>query len=171
MSWAHREASYPDPAWDAFVVENASSGSQLLFGRRTYELMASYWPTAMAAQQNEIVANRMNGTSKIVFSKTLKTADWKNTVLVKNDLVQTVKNIKADPEFDTVILGSGSIVSQLTEAALIDEYQIATVPVIMGGGKCLFDGNSTTSSLKLVETRGFANGNIFSRYVPSATEK
>src|SRR6202162_309841 len=82
MNWAHKR----DPEWQAFVSENASGGGQLLFGRVTYDLMASFWPTPLAAQSNPIVAERMNNLRKYVFSTTLDQASWNNTTLLKGDL-------------------------------------------------------------------------------------
>ena len=89
IGWAHKD---PDDAeWNAFVADNAKGGGQLLFGRITYELMASYWPTPLAAANNPVVAERMNSLPKIVFSRTLDEASWHNTQLVKGDLVAEVR--------------------------------------------------------------------------------
>ncbi len=78
MSWAHRQ----DPGWEAFASENASGGGVLLFGRITYELMASYWPTPAALEALPVVAAQMNALPKVVFSRTLPEASWQNTELV-----------------------------------------------------------------------------------------
>src|SRR5262245_36463894 len=84
MTWAHKN---PDDAeWNAFVAENARGGDTLLFGRITYELMASYWPTPLALQNSPVVAERMNTSRKIVFSRSLDNFSWKNTTLVRGDL-------------------------------------------------------------------------------------
>ena len=93
MSWAHKR----DPEWQAFVSENASGGGQLLFGRVTYDLMASFWPTPLAAQSNPIVAERMNSLRKFVFSRTLDKASWSNTTLLKGDLAAEVRKLKQEP--------------------------------------------------------------------------
>jgi dihydrofolate reductase len=83
MSWAHRQS---DPEWDEFVEGNASGGGVLVFGRVTYEMMKSFWPTPAALQHFPVVAERMNSLPKVVFSRTLGQADWNNTKLVKDDL-------------------------------------------------------------------------------------
>src|SRR5579859_1597045 len=127
MSWAHKK----DPEWQAFVSENASGGGRLLFGRVTYDLMASFWPTPFAAQSNPIVVERMNGLPKIVFSKTLDKASWNNTTLVKGDLTTEVRKLKREPGPNITIMGSGSIVAQLADAGLIDEYQIVVSPLVL----------------------------------------
>src|ERR1700722_8419350 len=81
MSWAHSQ----DPEWQAFIADNAKGESQMLFDRKTYELMASFWPTPHAIQALPTVAERMNSASKIVFSRTLDNVTWNNTKLVKTD--------------------------------------------------------------------------------------
>jgi len=103
MSWAHKR----DPEWQAFVSENASGGGQLLFGRVTYDLMASFWPTPLAAQSNPIVVERMNNMPKFVFSTTLDKASWNNTTLLKGDLPTQVRELTRRPGPNIVVMGSG----------------------------------------------------------------
>ncbi len=128
MSWAHKK----DPEWQVFVSENAGGGGRLLFGRVTYDLMASFWPTPLAAQSNPIVVEKMNSLPKIVFSRTLDQASWNNTTLVKGDLTTEVRKLKREPGPNMTIMGSGSIVAQLADAGLIDEYQIVVSPLVLG---------------------------------------
>ena len=139
----------------------------MAFGRKTYDLMASYWPTPMAAKNNPGVAEAMNKLPKLVFSRTLDKADWSNTKLVKGDLASEVRKLKQAPGKDLVILGSGTIVSQLSEARLIDEYQIVLVPVALGAGRTLFEGQKSKLDLKLTKTRTFGNGNVVLSYEPA----
>jgi dihydrofolate reductase len=162
MSWAHKR----DPEWQAFVSENASGGGQLLFGRVTYDLMASFWPTPLAAQSNPIVVERMNNLRKFVFSTTLEKASWNNTTLLKGDLSTEVRKLKQAPGPDIVIMGSGSIVAQLADAGLIDEYQIVLNPLVVGNGRTLFEGVKRKLPLKLARSRPFGNGNIVLFYEP-----
>jgi dihydrofolate reductase len=164
MQWAHN--TNKDEAWDAFVASNASGGGVLVFGRVTYELMISYWPTPLAIQNYPVVAKQMNNLPKIVFSRTLDKASWNNTKLVKDGMVIEIQKMKNEPGTDMVIMGSGSIVSQLTQERLINEYQIVVIPVILGQGRTLFDGIKENLNLKLVNSRAFVNGNVFLRYVP-----
>jgi dihydrofolate reductase len=79
-----------DPEFHAFVAENAKSGGLLLLGRITYDLMASYWPTPHAVENDSVVAERMNNLPKVVFSRTLAKASWSNTKLVKSDVAAEV---------------------------------------------------------------------------------
>jgi dihydrofolate reductase len=164
MSWAHKN----DDEWNAFVGENASGSGMLVFGRITYELMASYWPTPMALQNSPVVAKGMNAMPKIVFSRTLDSASWSNTKLLKGDLATEVRKLKQEPGPDMVILGSGTIVSQLAQQNLIDEYQIALSPSVLGQGRTMFEGVKQKLNFKLTNSRAFRNGNIFLCYQPLA---
>ena len=164
MSWAHKN----DAEWNAFVNENASGNGVLVFGRITYELMASYWPTPMALQNSPVVAKGMNDMPKIVFSRTLDNASWSNTKLVKGDLAAEMRKLKKQPGPDMVILGSGSIVSQLAQQNLIDEYQIALSPIVLGNGRTMFEGVKEKLNLKLTKSRTFGNGTVFACYQPGA---
>ena len=160
MSWAHKD----DPEWNAFAAENAGGGGVLLFGRVTYDLMASYWPTPAALKNAPAVAEGMNRMQKVVFSRTMKKASWENTTLVKGDIAAAVGKMKNERGPGMVILGSGSIVSQLTQAGLIDEYQMVVNPVVLGKGKTMFEGVKEKVTLKLTKTRPFANGNVVLSY-------
>jgi dihydrofolate reductase len=164
MSWAHNPGE--DEEWDEFVAANASGGGLLVFGRITYELMASYWPTPAAMQNDPVVAERMNNLPKLVFSRTLDKASWNRTRLVKDGLTAEMRKLKSEPGNDMAIMGSGTIVSQLTQERLIDEYQIVVIPVVLGAGRTMFDGVEGKFGLALTETRGFRNGNVLLRYVP-----
>ena len=166
MRFAHNET--PDPEWDAFVEGNARGGGTLVFGRVTYELMAAYWPTPLAVERMPVVAERMNRSPKVVFSKTLARASWSNTTLVRGDVTDEVRKMKSKPGEGMVILGSGSIVSQLAQHGLIDEYQIVVVPVVLGSGRTMFEGVKRTVPLKLTRTRTFGNGNVVLCYEPAA---
>ncbi len=164
MQWAYN--ANKDEEWDAFVASNASGGGVLVFGRITYELMNSYWPTPAAAQAFPIVAERMNNLRKVVFSRTLAEATWNNTKLVKEGVAAEIRTMKNEPGNDMAILGSGNIVSQLAQEELIDEYQMVMIPVVLGKGRTMFDGIKIKLSLKLAKTRAFGNGNVLLCYVP-----
>ena len=154
MQWAHNKNK--DEEWDSFVVSNAKGGGVLVFGRITYELMNNFWPTPFAMKEFPVVAERMNNLPKIVFSRTMD-----------NDMITEIRKMKSESGKGMAIMGSGSIVSQLTQERLIDEYQIVVTPIILGKGRTLFEGIQGALSLKLVNTRTFINGNVFLRYVPT----
>ncbi len=161
LNWVHMAN---DPEFDQFVQGNAQSGGELIFGRKTYQMMASYWPTPMAHEQNPIVADRINALQKVVFSRTLDSVSWQNTRLVKDNLTDKILAMKQSDGKDMVIMGSGSLVSQLSQARLIDVYQLVVNPVVLGSGRTLFDGKMEKLQLKLSDSRVFNNGNIVLTY-------
>lgn len=158
MSWAHKS----DPEWLAFVEQNASGGGELVFGRVTYDLMAGYWPTPAAAENDPVVAERMNALPKVVFSRSLRDATWSNTRILSGDPAAEMVQLKQAPGRDLVIFGSGTIVALLTRAGLIDAYQIVVNPIVLGSGRSMFAGASV--ALTLTSTRVFGNGNVFLHY-------
>jgi dihydrofolate reductase len=164
MRWAHKQ----DPEWNEFVAGNARGGGVLLFGRVTYEMMASYWPTPMAAQNSPAVAEHMNNLQKVVFSRTLEKASWKNTKLLKGDLATEVRKMKQESGEGLVIMGSGTIVSQLAQEGLIDEFEIVVCPIVIGTGRTLFEGVTEKLNLKLTKSRTFGNGNVYTCYEPAS---
>lgn len=163
MSWAHRH----DEEWNAFMSRNAGGDAALLFGRVTYQMMASFWPTPQAAQLLPDVAKGMNGARKYVASRTLEAVSWENTTLLKGDLVTEISMLKAENGPDLVILGSGQVVSQLTAARLIDSYQIVLNPIVLGAGRTLFETIGDRQSFALTKTQTFRNGNVVLWYQPA----
>ena len=162
MSWAYQSPT--DAEWNAFVSANAQGGGALLFGRVTYDMMASYWPTPAAKAAMPAVAEGMNRMPKYVFSRTMSKAPWQNTTVLKGDLTAAVRKLKGEPGPGIVILGSGSIVAQLTQAGLIDAYQVVVHPVVIGKGKTMFEGVTKTLRLQLTDCRAFKNGNVVLSY-------
>lgn len=165
IRWAHTRDG-DDGEWKAFVDENAKGGGELVFGRITYAMMASYWPTPLASQNDPIVAERMNALPKVVFSRTLEQAAWSNTKLVKGDPAAEMRKLKQEAGPDMAIMGSGSIVAQLAQEGLIDEFQIVVVPVVLGKGRTMFEGVSTMLTMKPTRTRSFRNGKVLLCYQP-----
>jgi dihydrofolate reductase len=138
-------------------------GNILLFGRITYEMMAGFWPSPMAMESMPGVAKGMNEAEKIVFSKSLKKADWQNTTVIKN-MVAEVKKLKQTPGHDMTILGSGSIITQLADAGLLDGIQLMIDPVALGAGTPIFGGLSKQTNLKLTDTKTFKSGTVLLSY-------
>ncbi len=162
MSWAHRS----DAEWNAFVEENARGGGELVFGRVTYDLMASFWPTLAALQSFPVVAERMNELPKVVFTRSMARASWHNTRVINGDTAAEMRKLKQEPGAGLAIFGSGSLVAPLTRAGLIDEYQLVVNPVVLGGGKSMFAGLDRKLDLRLTRSRVFANGNVLLCYEP-----
>lgn len=165
MGWAHERAA--DDEWQAFSEQNASGGGALVFGRVTYEQMEAFWPTAQAREASPALAQRMTEMEKIVFSRTRDRASWGNTTFVNGDPAATLRTMKKEAGADLVILGSGTIASQLTAEGLIDEYKFVVNPVLLGHGRTLFDRVDKKLNLKLISTRSFRNGNLFVCYEPA----
>jgi len=136
----------------------------LLFGRRTYEMMVSYWPTPFAKERDPVVAEHMNRMPKLVASRSLERAAWENTTIIKGDLVKRVKELKSEAGDDIAILGSASLVTALSDARLIDEYQFVLSPLALGAGKTQLAGLKQPLDLELSRTRSFKNGKVFLSY-------
>jgi dihydrofolate reductase len=167
FDWAHRRER--DTEWAAFVQGNAGGGGELVFGRTTYQMMASWWPTPAASQNEPLVVERMNALPKFVCSCTLHEATWNNTTLLRGDAVPQLRALKHEPGADLVILGSGGLVASLGQAALIDEYQLAIIPVVLGRrGRPLFGSLESGMDLRLTQSRRFGNGNMLLCYEPQA---
>lgn len=157
MSFAHRATD--DAEWQDFVKGNATGKSTLLFGRVTFEMMAAFWPSPMAAAAMPEVAAGMNAAPKVVFSKTLQTATWSNTTIGR-DLVAAVTRLKSQSPTNMTVLGSGTIVTQLVDADLLDTLQIVINPIALGAGRSLFAGLQRRVNFRLTKSRAFRNGAV-----------
>jgi dihydrofolate reductase len=149
-----------------YAEDMLNSTGTLLFGRITYDLMASYWPTETVKINDPVIAGKMNGLPKIVFSKTLERVDWENTTLFNSDVEKNIRQLKEQPGKDIVILGSGTIVSALTQTDLIDEYRFIINPVILGGGVYQFTGNLDRKKMELTDIKRFSTGVVMLNYQP-----
>ena len=138
----------------------------ILFGRKTYEIMAAFWPTAQDRN-----AGRMNGLAKIVFSKTLASADWHNTRLVRDNAADEVGRLKQQPGKDIVILGSAMLASSLLQQGLVDEYRVILDPVLLGQGNPLFKDFRQKQILKLNGSKSFRSGvNVLYYQIPRQSD-
>lgn len=149
----------------AFSVASLAEGDVLLFGRRTYDQMAAFWPTATAAQQFPEVAEGMNRADKIVFSREHFAPTWDGTRCVTGDVASEVRGLKR-ADRDMTILGSGTIVSQLAGKGLLDQLQVMIDPVAIGRGTTLFQGLEGELLLRLVDHQVFDSGTVLLTYVP-----
>jgi dihydrofolate reductase len=130
------------------------SADMLLFGRATYEYMASHWPTAPPDE----IADYMNNLPKVVFSKTLKSAGWDHSRVVQGNIAEEVLRMKQQPGKDMVIFGSAMLASHLLQETLIDEYRVILQPVLLGSGTPLFRDIRETISVKLKSAKVFGSG-------------
>ena len=155
-----------DDEFNQFAIEQTGSVDTILFGRKTYEMMASYWPTESARQDDPDVAALMNNVPKIVFSRTLQTAEWSNTRLMKENIKGEILKLKAQPGKEIAVFGSADLLSTLIELDLVDEHRIIVNPVVLGKGTPLFKDVERPLNLQLVRSRVFASGNVLLYYQP-----
>jgi len=155
-----------DQEFNEFAIEQLSTAGGLIFGRVTYEVMASYWPTPLAIEDDPVVAGKMNSIPKFVFSRSLRSADWENTRLIHRDAAGEILNLKQQPGGDLFIFGSANLAASLTRQGLIDEYRLMLNPVVLGDGRPLFDELDERLSLRLIKTKVFASGNVLLTYQP-----
>jgi dihydrofolate reductase len=145
-----------------------STGDTLVLGRVTYESFAGSWPYVPdkpdASEAEKAYARKLNSMRKIVFSRSLGSAEWNNSVLLREIDPEAIKRWKQEDGKDMLIYGSASIVQQLTNLGLIDEYQLLVHPVVLGGGKPLLGNITGTQRLKLVSAKPFSSGVVLLTY-------
>lgn len=160
-----------DPMWTfkywndetaAFKGEETSNEEPILLGRVTYEGFAEAWPQRTDEESGGVY---FNGTRKYVVSTTLDTAEWNNSVLIKDNVVEEIKKLKEEDGSDIVVHGSATLVQTLIKHNLVDRIRLLVYPVVLGKGKRLFN-EETTPSLKLVESRTFSTGVVALVYEP-----
>jgi len=155
-----------DEEFFEYARELLNAVDTILFGRVTYQMMASYWPSA--TDNDPVITGKMNILSKLVFSRTLKKLEWENSRLARKDIGEEIRELKQQRGQDMVIFGSGSIVSALGQAQLIDEYRLFVNPVVLGRGTPMFRNINDRIRLKLFETRIFNSGLVGLYYRPDA---
>jgi dihydrofolate reductase len=155
-----------DEEFNTFANAQLDSVEMLLFGRVTYEMMAAYWPTADAVEDDPQIAEKMNQLPKIVFSKTLKSVNWENTRLIKENIVEEISKLKSEPGKDLIIFGSSDLSLTLIQHGLVDEFRIMVNPVVLGNGSTLFKGIKGSLNLRLLKTQTFHSGNVLLYYQP-----
>jgi dihydrofolate reductase len=150
-----------------YIKENVLTSDAFLVGRVTYEMLASYWPNQ---KNNEMgIADRLNSAPKYVVSSTLKKAEWNNSTIINEDVVEEVTKLKQQPGHDILMFGSATLVQSLMEADLIDEYRFLVHPTIMGAGKRFFKDGMLATKLKLVKTKTLNSGVTLDCYQPTAS--
>jgi dihydrofolate reductase len=117
-------------------------------------------------REHRAFATMLNEMTKLVFSRTLKEASWKNSRLLPELDPAAIEAMKRQPGKDMIMFGSGSIVSQLTQHRLVDEYQIVVNPILLGDGQSLVRGVAKRLRLELLEAKAYPTGNVRLRYAP-----
>jgi dihydrofolate reductase len=158
------------PYWDESIDVSAAGfdgkDRDLVLGRKTYEIFEAHWPYQPA---DDPTAQTLNAAKKYVASRTLKTLQWKNSVLLGDDVVKATAALKAQPGNDLQIIGSANLIQTLQAASLIDEYNVWTFPLVLGRGKRLFEASATPGALRLVSTQTSTTGVVMSLYVPAGS--
>lgn len=153
-----------DDEFNAYAVETLRATDVLIMGRRTYELMAGYWPTAPG---DDPVKEEMNGTPKLVFSRTLKRVDWQNSSLATGSVADEVARLKEVPGNGLLCVGGSDLAASFLEQGLTDELRIILTPILLGAGKTVFDAIKKRYPLKLLSTKSFQSGNVVLTYQPA----
>lgn len=159
--------NYWDDMMSQIMGESMTKPFDLLLGRKTYEIFAAYWPQA----KDEPGADQLNNAKKYVASKTLNKVDWKNSSLIKGDVVQVIRKLKAQDGPEIQVHGSSNFIQTLLKHNLIDEFRIWIFPVVIGNGKRLFDQGTIPSGLKLIESKTSTTGVILAIYEPGGELK
>ena len=145
-------------------AEELSEAAAILLGRVTYEIFAAFWPTA---PNDEGFADRMNALPKYVVSKSLRTASWQNSTIIKGNPAEKVAELKQQSGGDILLFGSADLLDSLVRHDLIDAYRLMVFPVVLGSGKRLFRDATDMLHLELVDTRTFASGVTVLTYRPA----
>ena len=169
----------PDEEQAKAAARDIPNFDTVLFGRRTYEIFEGFWGQAVVddagtvpdphrprrrSPEHGAIAIALHQMSKVVFSRTMKDVTWGNSRLLRELDAREIETMKGQPGKDMIIFGSGSIVSQLTQHGLIDEYQLAVCPIFLGKGQPLLTDVSKHLRLVLLEARALPSGDVMLRY-------
>ncbi|MEW6059401.1 MAG: dihydrofolate reductase family protein [Actinomycetota bacterium] len=146
------------------VTKRMAQTDAHLFGRKTYEIMAAFWPTAPS---DEPIAQHLNSVRKYVASRTLKNADWQNSTVIRK-VPEEVARLKEEPGRNIAVLGSGNLVQTLMAHDLVDEYSLMVFPIVLGSGKRLFPDGEQMRNLRLVDSKPTTTGALMLTYQPTA---
>lgn len=174
LSWV-----VPDEEQARAAADGIAGFDTVLFGRRTYELFEGFWRHAIdddsstvpdphrpgrRSRDHRVIAVALNEMTKLVFSRTLTDVTWSNARLLHELDPREIETMKKQPGKDIIVFGSGSLVSQLTQHGLIDEYEFVVCPILLGSGRPLLSGVSRRLKLDLREARRYQSGDVMLRY-------
>jgi dihydrofolate reductase len=155
---------YFDDVLGATAAEGMAETDAYVFGRKTYEKMAAYWPTA---PEDDPYGRHLNGTPKYVASRTMQDLEWQNSTLITGDVAEEVARLKQQPGQNIAVLGSGDLVQTLLEHDLVDEFFLAVYPIVLGSGKRLFRDTDQVRKLRLVDSKPTSTGGVLLTYRPA----
>jgi dihydrofolate reductase len=159
--------SYSNDEMEAANAKGMADSDAMLLGRVTYEQMASFWPEQPGGTP---MVDYINSVQKLVVSTTLEEAGWNNSTLIKDDVTEKISNLKRQPGKDITIIGSAILVRSLLKAGLLDELRLMVHPVVLGGGKRLFEDEGEQEILELVSSEAFETGVVSLAYRPSGED-
>jgi dihydrofolate reductase len=163
-----RQGGWQRPYFDDVFMQDAANGmaetDAMLFGRRTYEKMAAFWPSV---GDDDPFARHLNHVTKYVASRTLTKASWTNTTVLDGDVPEQVRKIKAQDGATISVLGSADLAQTLIRHDLVDEYSLAIHPLVLGSGKKLFRDGEQVRRLELVRSTPTTTGVLLCTYRPA----
>jgi len=166
-------AMTPDNEVHQYFNDLLSNADTLFYGRITYQLMESYWPTIVQNPTGNKTADEfallIDNISKIVYSRTLQQVDWKNSILKKEVLKEEILALKQSPGIKNMLVGSPGLIVTFMQLGLIDELQLCVHPIVVGKGLPLFKNIQDSMNLKLLKTKIFRSGSIMLYYQPLVT--
>jgi len=163
LSWHNVDAEF-----NAFADKQLAEFGSLLFGHRTYDLMASFWTTKQGKEGAPGTAKLMNEMPKFVAAHVPFEAHWAGTtVIADGDAVKRIAQLKEESGKGILLLGSNMLCVSLMEAGLVDEFRLMANPVALGGGTALFSGLAKRMKFSRLSLREFTSGNVLISYVPS----
>jgi dihydrofolate reductase len=151
-----------DSEGEKFSQQSLEAGNTLIFGRKTFEMMSGFWPTAQATEAYPLVAEGMNRAKKLVITSAPRLPKWNNTHILNENWVHEIAQLKERENL--TLLGSGTILTQLAEVGLIDQFQFMIDPIVIGQGTSIFNGLSCPVNVRLVDTRIFESGKLLLTY-------
>ena len=156
---------YADSVMGEKMGEGMATGGAMLFGRRTYEKMADFWPDQ---PDDNVFAEVLNHRRKYVASTTLQDPlPWKNSTVLEGDAAEAVARLKEQPGGDIVILGSGELIQSLLPHGLIDAFVLSIHPLVLGSGRRLFPDGCAPAELRLVDAQPTTTGVVIATYEPA----
>jgi len=168
--FCNHEAMIADEEIHQHYNELLSNADTLIYGRITYQLMESYWPSVVknptGNKPMDEFAVLIGNISKIVYSRTLQHVDWKNTTLKKKVIQEEILELKQQRS-KNIVVGSPGLIIALTQLNLIDEYQLGVQPTVLGSGLPLFKNIRDRIDLKLLKTKTFGCGAVMLYYEPT----
>jgi dihydrofolate reductase len=157
---------YFDDLSQNWVVETLTAAGGFLLGRRTYEILAAYWPNA--SEEEQVIAQPLNTRPKYVASRTLtEPLAWQNSRLLQGDVAEAVAALKQEEGDDLLVIGSSELVQTLIEHDLVDEFRVMIDPLVVGGGKRIFRDDGVVRPLRLVEHKVTTTGAMVATYAPA----